>query len=306
MDLNDELGQITDVFSDKTGTVTKNDMVFRKLCVGGVAFGLGTTQIGIVRRQREGASPEVTSRAAGATSPVPWFTCFVCCVWPCRVVSCPSCRLVSPRVLMIMPHQAIAELQSLKMRVDSGNPPPPHFNFIDGVEGEAGRTLQSELQTLRGTAGSPQHRGQAPPSLHTRLHHMLFQLACNHTVVVETVKNEDGTVDHVFSSSSPDEVRGYAAALCLCSSVSLSIDVAMGGVGAGGVCQRREVLWLQVRAAVVGHGGAGGARQADGRAARVHAAVQPDAEDDVHHRAGCKRRWSLLSVAATTADHVVL
>ena len=60
MDLNDELGQITHVFSDKTGTVTKNYMVFRKISINGVSYGRGTTQIGVARRRREGASAEVS------------------------------------------------------------------------------------------------------------------------------------------------------------------------------------------------------------------------------------------------------
>jgi magnesium-transporting ATPase (P-type) len=54
MDLNDELGQITHIFSDKTGTLTLNYMEFRKLLVRGVAYGLGTTQIGVDRLRREG------------------------------------------------------------------------------------------------------------------------------------------------------------------------------------------------------------------------------------------------------------
>ena len=45
MDLNDELGQISHIFSDKTGTLTSNYMDFRKLCVNGVSYGLGTTQV---------------------------------------------------------------------------------------------------------------------------------------------------------------------------------------------------------------------------------------------------------------------
>ena len=86
MELNDELGQITHVFSDKTGTLTLNYMEFRKLLVGGVAYGLGTTmvrsgvswlctsqvrrseahffvlQIGIDRLRREGADPAFIAR----------------------------------------------------------------------------------------------------------------------------------------------------------------------------------------------------------------------------------------------------
>ena len=84
MDLNDELGQITHVFSDKTGTLTLNYMEFRKMLIAGVSYGLGTTmvsccglsvvpaiflralflrsQIGIDRLRREGADAAFVSR----------------------------------------------------------------------------------------------------------------------------------------------------------------------------------------------------------------------------------------------------
>jgi hypothetical protein len=64
--------QVSHVFSDKTGTVTKNLMVFRKISVGGVSYGLGTTEIGIARRVREGCSQRVCVRA-------------LLCAW------CPTC-----------------------------------------------------------------------------------------------------------------------------------------------------------------------------------------------------------------------
>ena len=38
-DLIEELGQIDFVFSDKTGTLTQNKMIFKKCSVGGVVFG---------------------------------------------------------------------------------------------------------------------------------------------------------------------------------------------------------------------------------------------------------------------------
>lgn len=54
MDLNDELGQISHIFSDKTGTLTSNYMEFRKLSVGGCVYGRGTTLVGLARRKRAG------------------------------------------------------------------------------------------------------------------------------------------------------------------------------------------------------------------------------------------------------------
>ncbi|CAN0191506.1 unnamed protein product, partial [Ectocarpus fasciculatus] len=46
MNLNEDLGQITHVFSDKTGTLTQNVMDFRKCTVGGRSYGKGMTEIG--------------------------------------------------------------------------------------------------------------------------------------------------------------------------------------------------------------------------------------------------------------------
>ncbi|XP_030365357.1 phospholipid-transporting ATPase IK isoform X2 [Strigops habroptila] len=40
--LNDQLGQIEYIFSDKTGTLTQNIMSFKKCCVNGTVYGMGT------------------------------------------------------------------------------------------------------------------------------------------------------------------------------------------------------------------------------------------------------------------------
>jgi phospholipid-transporting ATPase len=46
MTLNEELGQISHIFSDKTGTLTRNVMDFRKASICGTSYGLGITEIG--------------------------------------------------------------------------------------------------------------------------------------------------------------------------------------------------------------------------------------------------------------------
>ena len=50
MSLLDELGQVTHIFSDKTGTLTSNHMEFRRCIIDGTSYGVGDTAISLALR----------------------------------------------------------------------------------------------------------------------------------------------------------------------------------------------------------------------------------------------------------------
>lgn len=65
MNLNEELGQVSHVFTDKTGTLTCNIMEFRKCSINGFSYGLG------VRHHTHHLPPTIKATHLSATEPLP-------------------------------------------------------------------------------------------------------------------------------------------------------------------------------------------------------------------------------------------
>ena len=255
MDLNDELGQITHIFSDKTGTLTCNSFEFRKLSVGGTAFGLGTTPIGIVRRRRMGEDvqeaeaalkkhatqerlvphvnfmdgaedagegwEEYLSRAGADSADADSIEGCLDDAVAARRETFSASLTESVKGEDGKALTLAAQLQGLLSAGEQeggASPLSKYYEWLqdnrEALESSAGGADDHRLgaaEQQRGAATSASDCPLTPQQI--ALHYMMLNIALDHSVEIELVRDEDGEVaSRNFSASSPDEEAFVAAA----------------------------------------------------------------------------------------------
>eukprot|EP01040_Poterioochromonas_malhamensis_P018454 gene18454-21559_t len=126
MTLNEELGQISHIFSDKTGTLTCNVMDFRKASINGVKYGVGITEIGKAAWKLQGkaiAAHVLEGEARAKANAVPHVS-FYCPNYE-RDIQTPGPQREKIRLFfrtLAICHDVIPERVDGKIKLSASNP----------------------------------------------------------------------------------------------------------------------------------------------------------------------------------------